>query len=167
MHMDAVAELKQTFAPTYGSWCSELPAVLAEGPRAFKQWAEQYPTLHATASDLGLDLSKIVSSVEIGISLPGDGAGTGRTRMRPRARARRRTSNAHTEPVSGEQIVAFLREHPGSPAKRIADGLGGSYDTVQRRLRELASAGKVRREGERQDTQFFAVELAGAGAGGR
>jgi predicted transcriptional regulator len=58
------------------------------------------------------------------------------------------------------KVLAFIHKCPGSSIHEVAEGLGFSYKTAQRYLRELRGSGKliVKLEGMRNIQRFYPNE---------
>lgn len=62
---------------------------------------------------------------------------TARRASQRRATARTRRGNL------AEQVVAYLREHPGSTAGDVAKGLNANRNTIATRLSQMTKAGEI------------------------
>jgi hypothetical protein len=78
--------------------------------------------------------------------------GNGHTVTRPRARARVRR-----DPVPAEKLERLLAESDGLTSGELADLADGDRPQVLTLLRELESAQRVRRTGERRSTRWHAI----------
>lgn len=79
-----------------------------------------------------------------------------RSRKRARTGSRGRTREA-AKAISAERIESLLSENGGLTTSALADTTGGDRDHVLRLLRELESAGRVRRIGRRRATRWQAI----------
>jgi hypothetical protein len=65
---------------------------------------------------------------------------------------------ARREKPDPGRVLAYLNEHPGSPAERIAAELGTDTDRLRPVLHQLRDDGKVRVEGKARATRYAVVE---------
>src|ERR1700729_1903408 len=91
-------------------------------------------------------------------SAPSARKGT-RTESAPRARTcTRTTSRARARgllnAISADRVESALSENGGLTTSALAEKTGGSRDHVLRLLRELETAGRVRRTGQRRGTRW-------------
>jgi hypothetical protein len=73
-----------------------------------------------------------------------------------RGRPRRRSGGA-TEIVPAGRLEALLSENGGLTTSALAEQTNGDRDQVLTLLRELESAGRIRRSGQRRSTRWHAV----------
>jgi hypothetical protein len=75
-----------------------------------------------------------------------------------RAQSRRRAkSRAGTEVVPAGRLEALLSENGGLTTSALAEQTKGDRDQVLTLLRELETAGRVRRSGQRRSTRWHAI----------
>ena len=84
---------------------------------------------------------------------PARAAGPAR-RSRSRRRAR---TQAGTEVVPAGRLEALLAENGGLTTSALAEQTKGDRDQVLTLLRELETAGRVRRSGQRRSTRWHAI----------
>jgi hypothetical protein len=86
------------------------------------------------------------------------GRGTGRTgRTRRTRRARRAKSARPVEVVPAGRLEVLLSENGGLTTSALAEQTNGDRDQVLTLLRELESAGRIRRSGQRRSTRWHAI----------
>jgi hypothetical protein len=87
-------------------------------------------------------------------------------RARPaaaRSRARRPRSTRRAKPRNGGEIVpagrleSLLSENGGLTTSALADRTNGDRDQILTLLRELETAGRIRRTGQRRSTRWHAI----------
>src|SRR5688572_5096063 len=88
--------------------------------------------------------------------------GPGRPSAAKSAPARIRRSSADVEEVA-EQVLGYVRTHPGSRLEEIGRGLGTDTAGLKVPVKELMGSGRLRTEGQKRGTRYF----AGGGGGGR
>jgi hypothetical protein len=75
-----------------------------------------------------------------------------------RARSRRRaTSRAGHEVVPAGRLEALLSDNGGLTTSALAEQTNGDRDQVLTLLRELETAGRIRRSGQRRSTRWHAI----------
>jgi len=80
---------------------------------------------------------------------------------RPGSGRRVRRSAADVEEVA-EQVLGYVRAHPGSRLEEIGRGLGTDTAGLKGPVKELLATGRVRTEGQKRGTKYF-----GDGGGGK
>jgi hypothetical protein len=58
---------------------------------------------------------------------------------------------------SGDEVVAFLRKHPGSRSEEMASELGTDTGALRPVLHKLRDAGRVRVDGKARATRYTAI----------
>jgi len=86
--------------------------------------------------------------------------GPGRPPAAKSSTGRIRRSAADVEEV-GEQVLGYVRAHPGSRLEEIGRGLGTDTAGLKVPMKELLATGRVRTEGRKRGTKYF------VGGGGR
>jgi hypothetical protein len=76
-------------------------------------------------------------------------------RRRPKPRAA--TANARTQVVPAGKLEVMLAQHDGITTAQLAQLANGKPDQVLTLLREMESAGRARRTGERRGTRWHAI----------
>jgi hypothetical protein len=71
--------------------------------------------------------------------------------------ARRAKSRAGTDVVPAGRLEALLSENGGLTTSALAEQTNGDRDQVLTLLRELETAGRVRRTGQRRSTRWHAI----------
>jgi len=90
--------------------------------------------------------------------------GPGRPAAAKSAPGRRiRRSSADVEEVA-EQVLGYVRAHPGSRLEEIGRGLGTDTAGLKLPVKELMGSGRLRTEGQKRGTKYFA---GGGGGGGK
>jgi hypothetical protein len=85
------------------------------------------------------------------------GRGSGRgPNQRPRSR-RRAKPRAGTEVVPAGRLEALLSENGGLTTSALAERTNGDRDQVLTLLRELETAGRIRRTGQRRSTRWHVI----------
>jgi hypothetical protein len=79
-----------------------------------------------------------------------------RTRRAP-AKRRRRSRTTAVEVVPAGRLEALLSENGGLTTSALAERTNGDRDQVLTLLRELESAGRIRRSGQRRSTRWHAI----------
>ncbi len=88
--------------------------------------------------------------------------GPGRPPSAKSAPGRRiRRSSADVEEVA-EQVLAYVRAHPGSRLEEIGRGLGTDTAGLKLPVKELMGSGRLRTEGQKRGTKYFAGGGKGA-----
>jgi hypothetical protein len=72
-------------------------------------------------------------------------------------RARRAKSGNGTEVVPAGRLEALLSENGGLTTSALAERSNGNRDQVLTLLRELETAGRIRRSGQRRSTRWHAI----------
>jgi hypothetical protein len=72
-----------------------------------------------------------------------------------------RRSSADVEEVA-EQVLGYVRAHPGSRLEEIGRGLGTDTAGLKLPVKELLGSGRLRTEGQKRGTRYF----VGGGTGG-
>lgn len=79
---------------------------------------------------------------------------------RPRKRARK-TSRPGTRPTSSvitaDRLESLLSGNGGLTTSALAEQAGGNRDHILRLLRDLETAGRIRRTGQRRGTRWHAI----------
>ena len=73
-----------------------------------------------------------------------------------------RRSSADVEEVA-EQVLGYVRTHPGQRLEEIGRGLGTDTAGLKLPVKELVTSGRLRTEGQKRGTKYF----AGGGSGGK
>ncbi len=76
-------------------------------------------------------------------------------RRRPKPKATK--ANARTEVVPAGKLEVMLAQHDGITTAQLAKLANGKPDQVLTLLREMESAGRARRTGERRGTRWHAI----------
>jgi hypothetical protein len=76
-------------------------------------------------------------------------------RRRPKPKAAK--ANARTEVVPAGKLEVMLAQHDGVSTAQLAKLANGKPDQVLTLLREMESAGRARRTGERRGTRWHAI----------
>jgi hypothetical protein len=96
----------------------------------------------------------VQSRRETSAEAPAESGPRSRKRARTRSRARARGSlNA----APADSVESLLSENGGMTTSALAEQTGGNRDHVLGLLRELETAGRVRRTGQRRGTRWHAV----------
>lgn len=82
---------------------------------------------------------------------------TSRSPRRRAARTRRSGNGKATEVVPAGRLELLLTENGGLTTTALAEHSGGDRDQVLTLLRELETAGRVRRSGQRRSTRWHAI----------
>ena len=73
-----------------------------------------------------------------------------------------RRSSADVEEVA-EQVLGYVRAYPGQRLEEIGRGLGTATAGLKLPVKELVTSGRLRTEGQKRGTKYF----AGGGSGGK
>jgi hypothetical protein len=129
--------------------------------------------IRTTIDQFVAEISQLVrqAAVEAVSGALGQGGGSAPTRRKAATRAptrrkagrkpghpkgkRVRRSSADLE-AQGAEILAHVRANPGTRMEGISAALGTATKDLQRPVRELIESGKLRTEGQRRGTQYFA-----------
>jgi hypothetical protein len=77
------------------------------------------------------------------------------TGAKPPTGRRIRRSSADVEEVA-EQILGYARSHPGQRLEEIGRGLGTDTAGLKLPIKELLGSGRLRTEGQKRGTKYFA-----------
>jgi hypothetical protein len=80
--------------------------------------------------------------------------GSGRPPAAKSPTGRIRRSSADVEEVA-EQVLGYVRAHPGSRLEEIGRGLGTDTAGLKLPVKELMGSGRLRTEGKRRGTKYF------------
>jgi len=78
-------------------------------------------------------------------------------RTRARAKPARRRKRGSVEVVAAGQLEALLSENGGMTTSVLAERVNGTREQILTALRELETAGRVRRSGQRRSTRWHAI----------
>lgn len=104
--------------------------------------------LHANGSDPAAGASG---------AAPDPAAANGAKPAARRRRTRRKQANARTEVVPAGKLEVMLAQHDGLTTAQLAQLANGKPDQVLTLLREMESAGRARRSGQRRGTRWHAI----------
>ena len=93
-------------------------------------------------------------------------SGNGRKKAGRRAAGGGGKRSAESLDQVGEAVLAYVRAHPGSGAEAIGRALGLSSKDMALPIRKLIAERKLRTEGQRRGTKYFAGGRGGGGGGG-